>query len=114
MQIDDKLKEIRFSRLLKTPEVHLEVFCQLDDEAIAQIKQAFADEQRRQGYLAPRDNEGNFEVVMTGQMFYDRFEKIVREDTDHFEVDPMLTKEDLPTAITNKVLEAAKKAAGIE
>lgn len=74
--------------------------------AIEQIKQAFADE----GYMKPeymvvdegKHPEIQFEKVMTGQEFFDRFDEIT---------DALL---DFKKSLTDiEYMEAAKKAAGI-
>lgn len=73
---------------------------------VALIREAFADEERKKGYLAPKDNKGNFEIVMTGQEWYDRFKKELNKIAPTGILDWEFSGEE--------VLKAAKKATGIK
>lgn len=71
------------------------------DEAIAQIKQVFAEEHP---LLRLDTTSGNIDNVMTGQEFYEQFVKAFEEMRDNG-----------ITEVTEvHIVEAAKKAAGIE
>ncbi len=117
--LDDKLRDILFQLRMNPGELDKET---LDNQGVYLIKQAFADE----GWIDMKPlevyeqiaRESGLEVDgdtpdMTGQEWYDRFEEIVKNDTKHFTVNPNLSKDELPTAIVNKVLEAAKKASNL-
>lgn len=103
MTLDDKLRETltKYRNLLLEPEEHYVEDKLTQAKAIAQIHQAFAEE----GYTTADQLAKNLSSkinIMTGQEWYDRFEK---------ELEPI--RRTMPRTIF-KVKEAARKAAGIE
>lgn len=99
MSIEDKLRDI-LNNFHGDPD-----FLEANVEA---VKNAFIEE----GYSTFRDRDGM--KFMTGQIFYDRFEDIVMNDEDFWH-NPK-TKDPLALAmnVQNLVLEAAKRAAGLD
>lgn len=90
------------------------------DEFIAQIKQAFLEDDWKKlpsGYVCGSHHwiNGEHKVpLMTGQEWYERFEKIVLDNNDPLWQRPMKPSTDMAIEIQNRVLEAAKIAAGVE
>lgn len=105
MALDDKLKEI------KVYPTHNGF---LPDHALAQIKQAFVEE----GYI---DFKKEYQVkgFMTGQEWYDRFEKELGAMVDYYRenlwnsVEPSPAQKILYEQQNYKILQAARKAAGL-
>lgn len=105
--LDDKLEKI-LSKQIYAPEGGGRLFFQLHP-TIAQIKQAFKDE----GWQPPGGGlRGN---LVTGQEWYDRFEKQLSDDT-YGDSNPTnkCDCDGVPYICTCDLLEAAKKAAGLE
>jgi hypothetical protein len=117
MSLDDKLKEIMGEQY--------EPILNNADEWLPQIKKAFADE----GYIKIpqiREVKGKLETqhnfvdinnmrYMSGQEFYERFEKIVSDEI-YGDTNPTnkVDCESVPYICTCDMLEAAKKAAGLK
>lgn len=111
MNLDDKFKEIEIKRTeyIGGGEVHRTI--RLNDEEIAQIKQLFADV----GYRfnpSLKEMAGykiNTKPTMTGQEFFERFEKELGEP----KVFPGYGYDEIGYE-DDHVLEAAKKASGLD
>lgn len=106
--LDDKLREIIY-QCLRVENVGVQAIGGIrpiivgDDETIAQIKQAFADEQNlvMRGVVDPK--EGG---LLTGQEWYEKFEKEWQRSIEgrYFDGD----------SLAKATQEAAKRAAGLE
>jgi hypothetical protein len=125
--MDDKLREIDkfiqtriMSNTIDVPgAILIEMRLKLTDEAIAQIKQVFADEH----YVQVVDNPhgikhvhvanfgvGKLDKLMTGQEWYDRFAKELDLNTEYYR---KFTDETKKFELAH-ILQAAKRAASIE
>lgn len=101
MSLDDKLRVIYYRCDVSNNRTDKPLG---EIEAIAQIKKCFADE----GYLPLSSHQPP--LTMTGQEWYDRFEKELDNYT-HFSHQEVVFDDGI---IPEEVLEAAEKASGIE
>ncbi len=112
MSLDDKLREI-----LHQAGYGSEMIYETDDALVAQIKQAFADG----GYVqVPKEVQETWREYnrmagyMTGQEWYDRFQIELARDQTKWEINHLSEVPKFLGKRTVYVLEAAKKAAGLE
>lgn len=96
--LDDKLLALEFESMYEfNVQTKKDIIWKLDEAAVAQIKQAFADE----GYDTFRSKATFGEPLMSGQEWYDRFDR-------GLEAVSRLDKE-----LYDQVIFVAKKAAGL-